>query len=128
MLHPDPFLPLKIYASSYSSSSDALYITAYVEEEYEMTYTLEDLPPTPTPKDYSRIQFDPSQLPKERIVGILACQRMSPSHRENHLESVLITRRSTPPAPPDQNHLSRESQDHRSPTPERQEQDKTSSD
>lgn len=42
-----------------------------------MTYTLDDLPATPTPKDYSRIQFDPSQLPKERIVGILACQRMS---------------------------------------------------
>jgi hypothetical protein len=41
----------------------------------EMTYTLDDLPPTSTPKDYSRIQFDPSQLPKERIVGILACQR-----------------------------------------------------
>jgi hypothetical protein len=40
-----------------------------------MTYTLDDLPPTPTPKDYSRLQFDPSQLPKERIVGILACQR-----------------------------------------------------
>jgi hypothetical protein len=42
-----------------------------------MTYTLDDLPPTSTPKDYSRIQFDPSQLPRERIVGILACQRKS---------------------------------------------------
>lgn len=57
-----------------------------------MTYILDDLPPTPTPKDYSRIQFDPSQLPKERIVGILACQSMSlypypslsASHSVNH--------------------------------------------
>lgn len=45
-----------------------------------MTYTLDDLPPTPTPKDYSRIQFDPSHLPKQRIVGILACQRTSLPH------------------------------------------------
>jgi hypothetical protein len=42
-----------------------------------MTYTLDDLPATSTPKEYSRIQFDPSHLPKERIVGILACQRAS---------------------------------------------------
>lgn len=42
-----------------------------------MTYTLDDLPPTPTPKDYLRLQFDPSHLPKQRIVGILACQRES---------------------------------------------------
>lgn len=43
-----------------------------------MTYTLEpELPPTPTPKDYSRIHFDPSGVPATRIVGLLACQRES---------------------------------------------------
>lgn len=54
-------------------------IAAGLPRLYKMTFTLDDLPATPTPKDYSRIQFDPSQLPKERIVGILACQRAWPT-------------------------------------------------
>jgi hypothetical protein len=40
-----------------------------------MTYSLDSLPPTPTPKDYHRIHFDTSALPVKRIVGLLACQR-----------------------------------------------------
>ncbi|KAL1407111.1 hypothetical protein Q8F55_006525 [Vanrija albida] len=41
-----------------------------------MTYDLHPaLPATPTPKDYSRIHFDPAALPAKRIVGLLACQR-----------------------------------------------------
>lgn len=41
-----------------------------------MTYDLAPaLPPTPTPKDYARIHFDPAQVPATRIVGLLACQR-----------------------------------------------------
>jgi hypothetical protein len=41
-----------------------------------MTYTLDtELPRTATPSDYSRIHFDPSELPAKRIVGLLACQR-----------------------------------------------------
>jgi len=45
-----------------------------------MTYTLSPpLPPTPTPKDYHRIHFDPANLSSKRIVGLLACQRERPS-------------------------------------------------
>ncbi|RXK39145.1 hypothetical protein M231_03650 [Tremella mesenterica] len=41
-----------------------------------MTYEiLQDLPSTSTPGDYLRLHFDPSSLPKKRIVGFLACQR-----------------------------------------------------
>ncbi|CAK9787326.1 ThrRS/AlaRS common domain-containing protein [Cutaneotrichosporon oleaginosum] len=41
-----------------------------------MTYTLEPpLPETPTPRDYERIHFNPAELPRKRIVGLLACQR-----------------------------------------------------
>ncbi len=43
-----------------------------------MTYTLEPpLPKTPTPGDYERIHFNPAELPRKRIVGLLACQRES---------------------------------------------------
>lgn len=41
-----------------------------------MSFALEQLPPTPTPRDYFRLQFDPSNVPAKRIVGLLACQRM----------------------------------------------------
>lgn len=41
-----------------------------------MTFSLDPpLAGTPTPKDYHRIHFDPSNLPPRRIVGLLACQR-----------------------------------------------------
>lgn len=41
-----------------------------------MTYALEPpLPPTATPGDYERIHFNPAELPRKRIVGLLACQR-----------------------------------------------------
>jgi len=41
-----------------------------------MTYTLDPpLPPTPTPQDYHRLNFDPSNISSKRIVGLLACQR-----------------------------------------------------
>lgn len=46
-----------------------------------MTYDLPPaLPATATPADYSRIHFDPSEVPAKRIVGLLACQRTYPPH------------------------------------------------
>ena len=42
-----------------------------------MTYDLEPLPATATPSDYLRLQFDPTNVPGKRIVGLLACQRTS---------------------------------------------------
>ena len=40
-----------------------------------MTIQLGPLPPTATPSDYHRLQFDPANVPAKRIVGLLACQR-----------------------------------------------------
>jgi len=54
-----------------------LYSTVQPDSLHKMTYTLDPpLPPTSTPHDYHSVHFDPSNVSKKRIVGLLACQRM----------------------------------------------------
>ncbi|BEJ14469.1 hypothetical protein CspHIS471_0402360 [Cutaneotrichosporon sp. HIS471] len=62
-----------------------------------MTYTLEPpLPKTPTPGDYERIHFNPAELPRKRIVGLLACQR-DPLLQELTTRVVSVAPASTAP-------------------------------
>ncbi|GMK58704.1 hypothetical protein CspeluHIS016_0601460 [Cutaneotrichosporon spelunceum] len=62
-----------------------------------MIYTLEPpLPKTLTPADYERIHFNPAELPRKRIVGLLACQR-DPLLQELTTRVVSVAVSAAPP-------------------------------